>query len=155
MDTKHNGIYKITFPTFKKLRFINTSKEGIAKSRVSDGELVLNLYYWKKLKLEHKFFILAHEEGHQLYNTRDEMEADDHAFKKCVAAGIKLSVAVKALGEHLDRNNPIHIARTWVLYQTALKYDYQINKDKNSFRSHYDSANDIKLKLEKNGILRP
>jgi hypothetical protein len=140
------------FPHFKKLRFINDPKEGIAKSMRSTGELVVNKYYFLKLKPAHQFYILAHEEGHILYNTRDEMKADQHASDRYFETGRQsISDSVKALSEHLDRNNPVHIARAWAQYQRALKYDWMKNKNKKAYRPQYESVEFIKQKLQQNG----
>jgi hypothetical protein len=133
--------------SFSKVRFINTPLEGIAKSSPRTKELVINMHYWPRLKKEHQFFVLAHEEGHVVLKTRDEMEADDWAAKKYFEAGYKLSESVKALSEHLDRNNPVHIGRAWLQYNRALQYDWQHNQNANSFREQYETANTIKQKL--------
>ena len=135
------------FPHFKTVRFINNPNEGLAKSMRSTGELVINKYYWDQLKPEHQFYVLAHEEGHILYNTRDEMKADQHASEKYLLSGRPISESVKALSEHLDRNNPVHIARAWAQYQRALQYDWEHNKNKKSYRAHYESDDEIKRKL--------
>lgn len=135
------------FTGFNKIRFINSKDEGIAKSRRSTGELVINKYYWPHLKDEHKFFILAHEEGHIINNTRDELIADEYASKKYLAAGFKLSESVKALSQHLNTKNPVHLARTWAQFQRALKHDYQENKNRKAYRPRYESAEDVRKKL--------
>jgi hypothetical protein len=140
----------VHFPFFKKVRFINEPKEGIAKSRASTGELVINMHYWNKLKPEHKIYILCHEEGHIKFDTRDEMEADDWASKKYFYLGLPISQSVQALSSHLDRNNPVHIARAWLQYNRALKYDFQTNKNNSAFRKVYETAESIKQKLLKN-----
>lgn len=109
----------------------------------STGELVLNKFYWDQLKPEHKFYILAHEEGHILYNTKDEFKADEHASERYLETGHSVREAVKALSDHLDRNNPVHIARAWAQYQRALKYDWEHNHFKNSYREHYESSDEV------------
>lgn len=139
----------LNFPYFKKIRFVNDPKEGIAKSKASTGELVINKFYWNKLKPEHKYYVLAHEEGHMQFNTRDEIMADDHASAKYLAAGYSITESVKALSEHLDRNNPVHIARAWAQYNRALKYDWEKNKNKKSYRADYDTPDEIREKIFK------
>ncbi|GEM_PF-6425636 len=143
-------INNVDFPCFTSMRFINDKKEGIAKSQRQTGELVLNLYYWNKIKPEHQFYILAHEEGHILYNTEDEMLADQHASERYMAAGFSITGSIKALEDHLDRNNPVHIARAWAQYERSLQYDWQHNKNKASYRDQYDSVEVIKSELKKN-----
>ncbi len=145
-------INKIDFPYFTSLRFINDKKEGIAKSQMYTGELVLNLFYWSKLIPEHKFYVLAHEEGHVFYDTNDELEADSHASKRYLKAGLPIGKSITALSEHLDRNKPVHAARAWAQYQRALQYDWEHNKNKKAYRRHYDNANDVKIKLLNNGF---
>lgn len=126
---------------------MNSKSEGIAKSKASTGELVINMHYWSKLKEEHKFYVLAHEEGHIKFNTRDEIEADEWASKKYFNAGFKISESVKALSQHLDRNNPVHIARAWLQYNRALQYDWEHNQNKKAFRKNYETATTIKNKI--------
>lgn len=135
------------FPYFKTVRFISAPSEGIAKSKAATGELVINNFYFKHLKPEHQYYVLAHEEGHIKFNTRDEIEADEWASQKYFKAGYKISESVKALSEHLDRNNPVHIARAWLQYNRALQYDYVHNKNKKAFRKSYDNADTLRNKL--------
>lgn len=137
------------FPYFKILTIINDPKEGIAKSRRDIGELVINKYYWRQLKEAHKVYVLCHEEGHIFYNTVDELKADDYASKKYLEAGYPISESVKALSEHLDRSNPVHMGREWAQYNRALKYDFEKNNNKKAFRSHYESSDEIRSELQK------
>lgn len=149
----HGGtadINRVDFPYFSKVTFINDKKQGLAKSNIRTEELVLNLFYWHKLKPEHQFYILAHEEGHCIYDTKDELFADEHASQRYFAAGLPLSESVKALSAHLDRNHPVHIARAWLQYQRALQHDYEHNKNQKSYRPHYDTIAEVKNKLLRN-----
>ena len=136
------------FPGIKKLTVINDPKEGIAKSKRSTGEVVINQYYWRRLKPEHKIFVLCHEEGHIVHNTRDELLADEYASKKYLDAGYSIYESEKALEESLDRTNPVHIGRIWAQYNRALKYDWLKNKNKKAYRDHYDSADTVRTKLQ-------
>lgn len=135
-------------PQIKSLRFINTPDEGIAKSRRSTGEVVVNKHYWKLLPDEHKLFVLLHECGHIEYNTVDEFKADSFASDKYLEAGFPISESVKALAEHLDRNNPVHIGRAWVQYQRALQFDFRQNNNIKAFRNRYDTATDVKKNIK-------
>jgi hypothetical protein len=143
-------INKVDFPYFSEVNFINNKKEGIAKSNIYTKELVLNLFYWQKLKPEHKFYVLAHEEGHIFFKTKDELKADEHASERYMAAGLPITESIHALSDHLDRNSPVHIARAWMQYQRALQYDWQHNKNKKAWRTHYDTKDEVKQKLLKN-----
>jgi len=142
---------KIPFQ-FQWVRFINTPHEGIAKSHRATGGLVINLHFWNTLIQAHQFFILAHEEGHIVCNTRDELVADEWASKKYFEAGLPLTESVKALGKHLKNDNKVHIARTWLQYQRALKYDYEHNQNPKTYRPHYDDADSVKQKLQLNAF---
>jgi hypothetical protein len=140
----------VHFPFFKMVRFINTDKEGIAKSRASTGELVINMHYWNKLKPEHKIYILCHEEGHIKFDTRDEIKADEWASQKYFSLGFSISQSVHALSANLDRNSKVHVARAWLQYNRALQYDYEHNKNNKAFREVYENAESIKQKLLQN-----
>ena len=146
-----DSLNKINFPYITSVRFINDPKEGIAKSKRATGELVLNKFYWNKLKPEHKVYVVGHESGHIRYNTKDEMLADDYASRLYLNAGGSITESIRALSDHLDRNNPVHIARAWLQYNRALKFDYEHNHNKKTFRPHYDSADDVKRKFLSNG----
>jgi hypothetical protein len=147
-------INKVDFPHFTSVRFVNDKKEGIAKTQRFTGELVLNLFYWNQLKPEHQFYILAHEEGHIFYKTEDELKADEHANEKYMQAGLPVTESVHALSDHLDRNNPVHIARAWQQYQRGLQYDWEHNHNNKSYRNHYQTVEEIKSVLHDSNFIK-
>ena len=145
-------ISKAEFPFFKKITFINDPKEGLAKTARSTGELVINMHYWPKLIDAHKYFVLCHEEGHIKFDTSDELKADDWAAERYFKSGLPISESVKVLTEHLDRNKPVHIARAWMQYNRALKFDYQKNHNIKAYRKFYDTEDTIIEKLKENAF---
>ena len=143
----------IDFPYIKSVRYINDPNEGIAKSKRSTGEVVINKYYFDKLKEAHQYFVMEHESGHIKFDTRDELKADKYAMDQYAKTGHDLREGVKALTEHLDRNNPVHILRAWKNYQRALEYDYTRNNDKKTIKQLLQDRDDhLKNKLLNYGI---
>ena len=153
MEHLNNSFLYVDLPGIKYVRFINDPGEGLAKTRRSVGELVINLYYWNKLKSEHQFFVVAHECGHICRNTTDELIADKFASDLYLKTGLSLTESIKALSDHLNHGNPVHIARAWAQYQRALKHDWQQNGNSKTYRRYYDSVNDVKQKLYNNGAI--
>ncbi len=148
MATLNKSIETFNIPYITSVRYINDPNEGIAKSRRSTGELVINKYYFFRLPKEHQLFVLLHEAGHIAHNTRDELTADKFASDVYLNAGFPISESVKALACHLQENNPVHIARAWAQYQRALEFDYRQNNNQKTFRPHYDSIPEIKQNLK-------
>lgn len=146
--TRKSNILGYDIPYIKTVRFISNPAEGIAKSRRSTGELVINRYYFDDLPDEHKLFVLLHEAGHIGLNTVDELAADKFASDLYLKAGFPISESVKALAEHLNDKNPVHLARAWAQYQRALQWDYRHNNNQKAFRPHYEGEGEIKQKLK-------
>ena len=82
-----------------------------ALSDRNTGEVWINRKIFDTLPEEHKIFILLHEEGHIVLNTKDEFEADAYAFKKYAEKGYGMKESVKALSRVLECNNPEHYWR--------------------------------------------
>jgi hypothetical protein len=140
----------IDFPYIKNVRYINTPNEGIAKSNRRTGEVIINRYYFDRLKEAHQYFVLEHESGHIKYETRDEFKADRYAMERYIATGHDVREGVKALTEHLNRNNPVHVLRAWKVYQQALNKDYAYSTNKpvkQAIADYKDRYDNIKNKL--------
>jgi hypothetical protein len=147
VETLNNNLL-IDLPQIKSLRFINSPNEGIAKSRRSTGEVVINSYWWRRLPKEHRIFVLLHEAGHIEHDTVDELLADKYASDLYLKMGYEPEESVKALTQHLNRNNPVHIARAWAQYKRALEYDYRKNGNLKAYRQDYDDMDEVKQKLK-------
>lgn len=148
VETLKSKILAFDIPFITSVRFINTPNDGIAKSRRSTGELVVNRYYFDRLPDEHKLFVLLHEAGHIGNKTVDELTADQFASDMYLNAGFPISESVKALAANLIEDNPVHVARAWAQYQRALEYDYRRNNNQKAFRTHYEGVGEIKQKLK-------
>jgi hypothetical protein len=70
---------------------------------------------------EAKRFILFHEEGHLVLQTKNELEADRYAFQKYVGEGHSLKAGVKALTRVLG-DSPNHIIRSQAILNHAKNY---------------------------------
>lgn len=147
------NLNEIDFPYIKIVRFINSPNEGIAKSNRKTGEVIINKFYFDRLKDAHKYFVLEHESGHIKYDTRDELLADKYAMEQYLKTGHSIREGVKALTEHLDRNNPVHILRAWKNYQRALDFDYANNRKKSLKQMFADKADANNNKILSYGIL--
>lgn len=67
---------------------------------------------------EAKRFILFHEEGHLVLQTKNELEADRYAFEKYVGEGHSLKAGVKALTRVLS-DSPNHLIRSKAILHHA------------------------------------
>ena len=110
---------------------IDSPYPSIAFTKASTGEVWLNHRLAKGLPKEHIVFILLHEEGHIVLDTRNELEADNYAFKKYADAGYSLTQSVYALSKILNGTNPEHYWRCYYQLQRAISYDYYNNGNKN------------------------
>lgn len=69
------------------------------------------------------FFIMLHEMGHLVLQTRDEMAVDRWAHDQYLKAGYSLKQSVYALTRILRFNKEEDLARANAQYQRALAYD--------------------------------
>lgn len=137
------------FPSFKKVTFLYEPSKGVARTNIRTREVIINTAKWFTIPFEHRFFILAHEEGHNLMNTKDELEADKYAYDKYEKYNFSNTEAVRALQLHLDTFNPVHEARIWQQYQRALKNNYTEYGIKEDYRPHYNTIEETKKILQK------
>lgn len=104
-----------------------------AKCFRDTGIVWTNNKVWPELDEATKCFILGHEAGHIVRNTKDEFAADDYAFNWCMKNGIGLSKTVLALtrvlsypddspGQKLEQES-----RTKAMLVKSLKYDWEVN----------------------------
>ncbi len=126
-----------TPPGIKAIKWGDAAKMGETPARCyrSLGIIEKNPAMWHNIHPDVQQFIIAHEAGHIVANTRDEFKADDFAFNWCVKHGMSLKRCVMALTRTLTYpdNKPKvkneQEARTKVLIKKALDYDYNINKN--------------------------
>ncbi len=137
------------FSHFTRIFLVDEPTKGVAWTNIKKKQLWLNVPKWDNVPFEHQFFILAHEEGHGVLHTKDEMSADMYAYNKYEKMNFNNTAAVQALQMFLDTNNPVHAARIWQQYQRSLKNDYEEFGIQTAKRSHYTTIYETKQKLKK------
>lgn len=140
---------------FTSVEFYNDPAQGLAYCNRRTGVVHINLAHWYKLPEEHRFWVLAHEEGHIVEQTRDEIEADGFASRKYLAADLPPSESIRALTANLDDTNPVHVARAYLQLQRALQFDFLHNHNERAYRSRYASDASIKQQLHMYGTIPP
>ena len=147
------GYIRTHFPTFKKITFLWEPSKGVARTNIRTREVIINTAKWYSIPFEHRFFILAHEEGHNIMHTKDELEADRYAYEKYEKYNFSNTEAVRALQLHLDSFNPVHEARIWQQYQRVLQNNYEEYGIQKAYRPHYQTIQQTK-QLLKNKIIQ-
>lgn len=89
-----------------------------------------NADLWPSLSTNARHFILYHEAGHIVLNTKDEFSADEYAFQRMMKEGRSLQDCVKALTQLLSNSN-FHRKRAYLQLQRAKTYDLINNKNTN------------------------
>jgi hypothetical protein len=135
--------------SFKKVCWVNEPSKGVAWTYIKKGLLVINKPKFLALPFPHQFFIIAHEEGHNICHTKDEMTADLHAYKRFEKMNFDNDSALQTLHLFLDCRKPVHKARLWAQYQRGLENDYNEFGITTAYRPHYETVNEIKIKLKK------
>ncbi len=110
---------------------ISTSQSmGTNPARVHriTGDITLNQDLLDHGTSQEVKWILSHEAGHFLKNTRDEFLSDKFAFDSLAGqfAG-SLKSSISALSRHLPFDNPEHLNRLFVQFMRALRYDFEHN----------------------------
>ena len=103
---------------------------GSTPARVNrfTGEIQINDRYFKSMPEFRKSFIIEHEKGHFLNNTRSEFEADQYAFKKLAGTQPRsLKESVYSISRVLSFRNPEHMERMIEMMKMALEYDFKHN----------------------------
>jgi len=108
---------------------------GATPARVNrrTGEMQISIKFWKQLPPEHRFFIMLHEMGHVILQSRNEEEVDNWAFNQYAKAGYSLKESVFALTRVLNMDNPAHNWRAYLQLQRAREFDYFHYGNKNAF----------------------
>lgn len=103
---------------------------GSTPARVNrfTGEIQLNMRYFNRMPEFHRRFIIEHEKGHYMLNTRSEFEADRFAFRRLAGSSPgSLKESVKSISRVLSFNNPEHLDRMRRVVIMALEHDFNIN----------------------------
>jgi len=111
------------------------------------GDITLNQSTVNNASYPELKYILGHEAGHFLLNTRSEFEADKFAFQQ-LAGDFPQSLkgSVLSLSRNLPFDNPEHLERLAAQFMRALRYDYQINGNTSALETY----NTLKLRLMDN-----
>jgi len=100
---------------------------GSTPARVNrnTGDIYLNCKIWNKIDPKEQNFILQHEKGHFVLNTRDETKADNYAFDHYAGTEpFSLKGILHAIGDRLDiKNNPAHQKRYKNIVKKLLQFD--------------------------------
>ncbi len=105
---------------------------GSTPARVNrfTGEIQINQRYFDNMPQFYQDFVIEHEKGHFLTNTRSEFEADRYAFKKLAGSQPRsLKNSIKSISEVLSFKNPEHMDRLTEMIKMALEYDYKHNNN--------------------------
>ena len=75
-------------------------------------------------------FVIEHEKGHFINDTRSEFEADSYAFKKLAGTRPQsLKNSVFSISRVLSFRNPEHMERMTEMVKMALEFDYRNNSN--------------------------
>jgi len=99
------------------------------------GKITINTNRWQEIPENLRDFILEHEKGHYLEQTKSEIDADNYAFRQL--AGKKpfsLKNAVKAISETLSFNNQNDWDRLNNIFTQALIFDAKNYNNKNALK---------------------
>lgn len=92
------------------------------------GQLLIDPDQWKQLPPAHRAFILFHEHVHT-YNIRDEMKADEEAWKLYRKRGWPVTEGIKALSKVLKKSSQENRHRRYAQVLRAMKdQGYDISK---------------------------
>jgi hypothetical protein len=102
-----------------------------------EGVIEINLNRWRQLPKPQQDYILAHEEGHYVLDTSNELAADEYAFKKLAGKMPgSLRNTVHALIDVLPGETPEQRHRMEASVKRALKYDARHNRNQEA-RNQY------------------
>ncbi len=119
-------------PKGLKVVYRDFFSENNSPARVyqDEGVIEINMKRWRQLPKSHQDYILAHEEGHYVLDTGDEMAADQYAFEKLAGKMPgSLRNTVHALIDVLPGATPEQRRRMDAAVKRALKYDARHNRN--------------------------
>lgn len=109
---------------------VYTEKIGSTPAAVNHrtGVLYINPEVFDKYPKHWQEFILLHELGHLVLDTKNELAADEFAFRHFIRNGGSLRESVLSLSEVLDvNNNPSHYIRAREQLKRAQEWDEKVN----------------------------
>lgn len=126
-----------------------TTKVRSAAINRKTGVLYINPLKFFTLSPTHQKFLLYHELGHFVQNTKSEILADRYAMERFFREGGALSDALKAMSKILSENNKAHQIRMNAIYKYAKEFD---KKHYNSFHKLNQKQRLMSLAAEKDRL---
>ncbi len=115
--------------TFSKITYVDNLGSTPAMVNHRTGELLINTPVFNKLNPDTQDFVMYHEEGHLVLNTKDEYLADQYALAKYISTGHPLSSSIMAMTRGFSFKNHDHVRRLKAHMKRVYSYDYNINKN--------------------------
>lgn len=97
------------------------------------GVVFISKKHFDKMDPVYRNFVLAHEEGHLVLNTKDEQMADEYAMKKMLKKNVPLTKILKSLTRVLQYDKDNHYGRTINIFEKLALYDLFVNNNKKLF----------------------
>jgi len=94
------------------------------------GVMEVSRSHFKKLDPVYRLFVMYHERGHLVLNTKNEREADNYAMNELLKKGYPLTKILESLTKVLQYDKQDHYGRTLALLNKLRSYDYHINGNK-------------------------
>jgi len=107
--------------------------ENPASVNRATGAMYLNLELFKRIKPEHRLFIMLHEMAHVVLQSTDEKKVDEWAFNEYAKRGYSLREAVYSLTDLLKSNSREQYERKINQLERAKHYDYHFYGNKNIY----------------------
>jgi hypothetical protein len=137
------------FPGFDTIVFENSPDESIARTNIERGRIKINVPRFNRLNFYQQFFVLCHEEAHNLLQTTDELEVDRAAFHKYEKYNFPNDETIKALHTGLHNTSMVHRARMYAQVQRVKENNYREHHIKKDYQPHYEDVEEIKQDLKK------
>ncbi|MGZ3983432.1 MAG: hypothetical protein ACXVJE_19545 [Mucilaginibacter sp.] len=114
-------------PGITQIVWVDSLGGSPARVNRKTGVMYLSRRDMYPLPKEIRLFIMLHEMGHAVLQTKSEEEADEWAFNEYAKRGYSLTMAVRALTRVLHDTNPAHAWRMYLQVQRAKKFDFEVN----------------------------
>jgi hypothetical protein len=101
-----------------------------ARADHRNGIVYISKKHFEGMDPVYKDFIIAHEEGHLVLNTKNEEQADEYAMKKLLKQGYPLSKILGSLTQVLQYDKMGHYGRTNAIFNKLFLYDLAVNQNK-------------------------
>lgn len=124
-----------------------------AKVHRSSGLAFFDIKEFSKLSEAAQNFILLHEEGHHVLNTKDENEADRHALSRFVGSSKNsLKTALNTVLNYIDIADESSANRTEELLKKIVEIDFYKYNNKKHFK-FIEKMNNDKINMILAGLL--